>query len=127
MENRDARKISKKQEKIFGDSKNELLHDYKGNRYLITNTFYEEQLRQRKNSPEKEIELIAAKQLMLSNLQQLTNKQKQVIIRTMEKKTLRQIGEEMGISHIAVNQHLQAARKKLAGLINKTKEILKEK
>src|SRR5438067_10671749 len=44
---------------------------------------------------------------------QLTERQHQCLEGFLERKTAKQIGRELGISHHAVEQHLKAARRKL--------------
>ena len=44
---------------------------------------------------------------------ELTERQRQCLEGFLERKTAKQIGRELGISHHAVEQHLKAARRKL--------------
>lgn len=45
----------------------------------------------------------------------LTERQRQCIEGVLARKTAKQVGRELGITHHAVEQHLKAARKKLGG------------
>ena len=124
----DAQRVSKKQldSGMLDDAEEELLHDYKGVRYLINDAYLTKQLDRRVNSPDKTIALIAAAQILRTNLNQLTDKQKQVIIGAMEGKSLREIAKEMNIHYTTVQEHLSIAKKKLAGLISNTKQMIQE-
>ena len=48
-----------------------------------------------------------------SDVPELTERQRQCLEGFLERKTAKQIGRELGISHHAVEQHLKAARRKL--------------
>ena len=110
----------------FNDVDNELLHDDTGAQYLINDSFLKEQMERRTNSPDKEMDLQLARELLNSNLRQLTARQKDVLYYTMQNLTQYQIARKLHISTSAVQKHLGYARKKLARLITGTKEILKE-
>jgi DNA-directed RNA polymerase specialized sigma24 family protein len=120
---KDSRKIGRT---YSFDFEQELLHDYEGNQYLINDAHYQRELQKRTSSFDKEISLNAAGQLLRSNLKQLTDKQKQVVIGVMENKTIREIAIEMNIYFTTAQEHLDTARKKLANLINTTKQTIKE-
>lgn len=120
MDDKDAYRIDHDSDDHEGD----LLHDYTGVQYVVNDQYMERQIERRHNSVEKDIALNIAAQLLRSNLTQLTDRQKEVIIKTMEGKSLRAIAKEMKLNHNTVNEHLIAAREKLAGLINQTKGVL---
>jgi DNA-directed RNA polymerase specialized sigma24 family protein len=127
MENQDALRFGKRQlfnSEDLKDLEGELLHDYKGTQYLINDRYFEKEKEKRHSSTDKEIALQAAAHLLRTNLEQLTDKQKRVIIGVMEGKSLRRISKEMKIHFTTVQEHLEIARRKLAGLINKTKEVI---
>lgn len=128
MVDKDAENVSKKQQFSHGneDIEGELLHDYRGRRYLVNSDYVEKQKQLNAPSEEHEIELNIAHQLMESNLKQLTDKQKTVVIGRLEGKTLKKIADEMGIHYTTVQEHLQSAQKKLAKLINQTKNVITE-
>ena len=48
-----------------------------------------------------------------ASVSELTNRQRQCLNGATERKTAKQIGRELGITHHAVEQHLKAARRKL--------------
>lgn len=47
---------------------------------------------------------------------ELTERQKQCLQHALQRKTAKQIGRELGITHHAVEQHLKAARRKLGAI-----------
>lgn len=48
-----------------------------------------------------------------ANVSELTERQKQCLNGAFQRKTAKQIGRDLGITHHAVEQHLKAARRKL--------------
>jgi len=122
MADKDAYKVGRGS--IPADLENELLHDHEGNQYVINDSYVREQLQQRVPSEGRELELQLAREMLNSNLRQLTERQKDVMYYTMVGKSQRDTAKLLGISQTAVSQHLSAARKKLAKLINQTKEVI---
>jgi DNA-binding CsgD family transcriptional regulator len=55
----------------------------------------------------------SVKQIARANMPQLTERQRQCLEGFIARKTAKEIGRELGITHHAVEQHLKAARKKL--------------
>jgi len=104
----------------------DLLRDDKGNKYEVSDEDYYRMLERRKPSSSKEIELSLAKELLNSNLNRLTEKQKAVIYYSLFGYSIEAMAQELSISVQAVMGHLERARKKLAKYITGTKEILQE-
>lgn len=125
-QNLDAMRVSKKQLEggMFSHNTGELLRDYKGTSYLITDDYVQKQLEQRGVSNAHEMRLIAAKQILDTALDLLTDKQRQVFIGAYVNDTIRYTARVMGISTSTAQGHLKAARKKLADLINRTSDML---
>lgn len=128
MAHNDAKRITKKHKQLqdYNDVEGELLHDGYGDQYLVNTDQYKQQLDQRRNSESKEQDLELAREILHSNLRQLTERQRDVMYYVMQKWTQKKIAEKLDISQTAVSQHLQAARTKLAQLITSTKQVLKE-
>ena len=124
MAHKDAEKLNKHD--VPTDMQGELLRDDKGELWLVNDDYYKRTLDAHANSPDKEIELSLAKELLASDLHRLTPKQRDVMYFTMRRFTLDQIAHEMNLEVRTVRRHLEAAKKKLAKLITGTKEILKE-
>lgn len=65
-------------------------------------------------SPEEQYEQKELKETIAKAMEELTEKQKLVVYKTFwEQKTLREIGEEMGVDNKTVHENLEAAKKKL--------------
>ena len=65
-------------------------------------------------SPEEQYEQKELKNTIAKAMEELTEKQKIVVYKTFwEQKTLREIGEEMGVDNKTVHENLEAAKKKL--------------
>jgi len=114
--------------KITNDEEDQLdrLRDTDGNQYEISEAYFKQAIKRLQPSADKEIELGLAKELLRSNLDRLTLKQKDVMYYTMMRWDQERIAAKMNISKRAVAQHLALATKKLARIITGTKEILKE-
>ena len=124
MADKDARKIGRARVPL--DLEGELLHDRDGNQYVVNSDHVQDQLDQRAISDDKYLELQLARELLSSDLRQLTQRQKDVLYFTMQGLTEQEIGDKLGIAQQVVAKHLERARRKLAGLINQTKEVLQE-
>ena len=69
-------------------------------------------------SPEEQYEQKELKNTIAKAMEELTEKQKIVVYKTFwEQKTLREIGEEMGIDNKTVHKNLEAAKKKLKKIL----------
>ena len=69
-------------------------------------------------SPEEQYEQKELKNTIAKAMEELTEKQKIVVYKTFwEQKTLREIGEEMGIDNKTVHENLEAAKKKLKKIL----------
>lgn len=126
--NTDKKRIAQKSklDNEYTDVEGELLHDYVGNQYLLSDSDYKQQLEQRANSEIPEQDLQLARELLHSNLRQLTERQKDVMYYTMQGWPQSKIAKKLSISQTSVSQHLQAARVKLAKLIKTTKEVMND-
>lgn len=124
MDSQDARKVTDEQIRVERFSESEVVHDYTGQRYIINSDYVKQQLEQRTNSVDKEIALAAIRHLLHSDVQELTNRQKDVMIGIMEGKTFREIAIEMGIHYTTVQEHVSVAKEKLEKLINQTKGVI---
>lgn len=125
MENKDARKINRStDDERLGNP--ELLHDKWGNGYIINTDYIEELQERREVSEEKKLDLQLARELLNSNLRQLTRKQRDVMAYSMEGLTRKEMAGKMSIGLSMVDKHLKAAKRKLSKLITTTKEIIKE-
>lgn len=126
MDYKDVRKVTRKQIDIERLDESEIVHDYEGKRYLVNDQYMDDQIVQRQNSPEKEIAIAAVRRLLHSDVKELTDRQKDVMIGIMEGKTLREIAEDLQLHFSTVQEHVAIAKKRLERLINQTKSILKE-
>lgn len=124
--NQDIRQVTKRQIEVQNLSEDEIVHDYKGRRYLVNDDYIKDQLEQRRNSSDKEIALTAVRHLLHSNVKELTDRQKDVMIGIMKGKTLRKIAKDLNIHFSTVQEHVAIAKEKLERLINQTRSILKE-
>lgn len=124
MAHKDLWKITDKEQ--FHDMDSEFVHDHEGNQYLPNSEYLKQELEKRQNSPDKEIALNVANRLLHSNLKQLSDKEKTIVIGRMQTppRTFRELGSELNMSHVAVQKQFKKAKEKLKNLINQTKEVI---
>jgi len=103
-----------------------LLRDSDGNKYMFSDEDYKEVLDSHTHSRSKQIELQIAKELLSSNLNRLTGRQREVMYYALLGYSLEGTAKEIGITSTTVQEHLERARKKLAKYITGTREILEE-
>lgn len=111
----DIRKISNDED--IGDA----LRDEDGNFYEVSDQYYQNFLEQ---TSAYSVKLTAARHLLESNLDILTDRQKEVMIKTLGGETLRKIADDLGIDHTTVREHLHAAKKKIKQLIEQTEGVI---
>ena len=124
MVDQDARKVTHSQIDSERLAEDEVLHDYEGNRYSVNTDYVAKQLEQRQHSTEKEIALEAVKRLLHEDVNELSSRQKDVMIGLMQGKTVRRIAKDLDLHFTTVQEHIKVAKEKLEKLINQTKEVI---
>ena len=107
------------------DSALDVVRDDDGNMYEVSEEYYKKQIEQRQVNPDKQLDLELASELLSSNLRQLSQRQRDVLYYTIQRRRQKTIAKKLGISQEAVSKHLLAAKKILAKLILTTKEVIK--
>jgi len=107
------------------DNALDVVRDDDGNMYEVSEEYYKKQIEQRQVNPDKQLDLELASELLSSNLRQLSQRQRDVLYYTMQRRRQKTIAKKLGISQEAVSKHLLAAKKILAKLILTTKEVIK--
>lgn len=107
------------------DNALDVVRDDDGNMYEVSEEYYKKQIEQRQVNPDKQLDLELASELLSSNLRQLSQRQRDVLYYTIQRRRQKTIAKKLGISQEAVSKHLLAAKKILAKLILTTKEVIK--
>lgn len=100
------------------------LRDAEGNFYEVSEEHYKKQMRIREDTPDHQQDLELARELLNSNLRQLTPRQQDVMYYKMQDWSEAKIAKKLGITQTTVSEHLIAAKKELAALIKSTKEVM---
>ena len=107
------------------DNALDVVRDDDGNMYEVSEEYYKKQIEQRQVNPDKQLDLELASELLSSNLRQLSQRQRDVLYYTIQRRRQKTMAKKLGISQEAVSKHLLAAKKILAKLILTTKEVIK--